>query len=161
MKVAYLKILSFADSVAVPWAEHYYGTIVFDNNCKVSVMYKLDRTEAEKMNKEEIMLPSVAAYKPGEMTSRFDDKKRLIAEAIKLFESNSKGFDILIAGNSAIIDPQEILVGPHRLKTEANKLYDSFEKLNGWECEKDQETMVQEICDEWTRIMGNPHNIEL
>ena len=156
MRSAYLKITTWADS-AVVYATHYYGKLVFGEE-EVEVLYKLSKAEAKKLTEGEQyrMIPSEIKYRTGEKSGRFMDRGKLLSCAIKLFMQDKRGYDTLLVGDSAICDPLEMIAGPKKVMEEANVLYQEFEALDGWACEKEDESKVQSICDEWDVVVGGP-----
>lgn len=152
-KIAYLDIRTWVGTYYVWYAQHYYGHIEFGNK-KVELYTKLTAEEAEKMNKKDSSLLPAAQYKEGEQTSRFTDKNLLIVEAIKEFAKNSHGYEILIEGESAVCDPQRMLVGPEEMMEKANSIWEEFESFDGWNCRKEQEPLVEEICKRWEEVVG-------
>jgi len=154
--IAYLEITTWVGS-SVVYGEHYYGKIFFGQDY-VDVYTILTRTEAIKLNKAEewSVFPYGIRYKQGEETSRFTDKKKLIKCATEVFNKKikPKGFNILLECSKCIIDPCYMIIGPDNIKSKANKLWKQFEKFNGWECDKVNESKVQKICDEWSKLIN-------
>jgi len=85
-------------------------------------------------------------------SERFETKDAAIKEAVRQFKKMAKGH-LLLKGRKSILDPQEVVVGPSAIKEKANRLWLKFEQLNGWDCPKEQEPKVQEICDAWDAVM--------
>jgi hypothetical protein len=155
MKAAYLKILTWADSLIVMFAEHYYGTLYFGKDDKVEFEYRLTQSDAKHFNKSEkdCIVPMKVRYRSGQSSKRFLDKGLLIQMGIDEFKKNSRGCKLLILGDSSICDPQKVLVGPENLMDRMNRICEEFEKFNGWECAKEDEKKVQRLCDKWDILL--------
>lgn len=155
MKIAFLHITTWVNSYDM-FAQHYYGRIVFDDKESVDVDFTLTKADAAKLNKKErdslTRIPS--NYEAGETSGRFDSKERLYEEAIKLFNSDPHGCEILLVGEPYVYDPMEMIVGPEEIIKEANVLWENFEEFDGWGCSKQEEPVVQTICDMWEELVG-------
>ena len=127
MKTAYLKILTWKDSAAVMLAEHYYGTLVLGDR-ELPVHFNLTTSEAKRLNKSEEfrMIDTGHRYNPGDQSSRFCDLDKLLDHAVKLFKKNQGSYEILLVGDNAICEPQEMIFGPKQVVRRANKLYTEF-----------------------------------
>ncbi len=157
MKIAYLKVSSWVGSACV-WAEHYYGVIKVDDK-RFDITTPLTKAEAKRLNDgEKYKDPDLRSqYKAGEDSGRFTDKAKLTKAGIKLFNKNPRGYTILLEGSDAVLDPQEMLVGPPDIIGEANVLWKQFEEYNGWGCHREEAEKVQSICDAWELIIyGKP-----
>jgi len=153
MKAAFLEIRSWTDS-GVVWAEHWYGSLYFGDK-RVDVHYVLNEVEAKKLNKADNLLGrGILSYNVGEETSRFLSKEKLVKEAIKLFNQDPHGYDILLEGEHYVLDPMKMLVGPEILLKEANQIWKQFESFDGWNCKREEEKEVKEICDQWDILVG-------
>lgn len=88
-------------------------------------------------------------------SSRFETKAAARAAGLRLVRKIADGeFYVVTEGSHCVIDPQETLSAPGNLKQRLNSIWKEFEKLDGWECSKDQESAVQKICDNWSRLIG-------
>ncbi|MCK5291274.1 MAG: hypothetical protein KAR39_04570 [Thermoplasmata archaeon] len=157
MKIAYLKVSTWVGSACV-WAEHYYGVIKIEDQ-RYDVTALLSKAEAERLNRgEDYKDPDIRSqYKAGEESGRFTDKAELFKAGIELFNKYHRDYTILLGGSDAILDPQEMLVGPPDIIGEANVLWKQFEEYNGWGCHRGEEKKVQSICDAWELIIyGKP-----
>jgi hypothetical protein len=155
MKKAYLHIITWVGTI-VMYADHYYGSIRFGDE-RVEVRYKLTVADAKRFNRAEsgaIGPRTIRKYNPGDESTRFSDRNKLIKEAIKLFKKDDHGYEILIEGDNSICDPQKILVGPNKIKAEANALCDEFDHYCGWDCRSEDECRVDDICKKWESIVG-------
>lgn len=84
----------------------------------------------------------------------FDTRTSARRAGLKLAHQIADGYYLVTEGSSAVIDPQLTLYAPGNLKARLNKLYNSFEKLDGWEAPKDQWPEIQKICDSWESLIG-------
>jgi hypothetical protein len=87
-------------------------------------------------------------------TGRFNTKAAARAAGLRLVRKIAHDPYIVTEGSHCVIDPQQTLSGPPRLKTQLNALWRKFEALNGWSCPKDAEPKVQAICDAWSKLLG-------
>jgi hypothetical protein len=92
----------------------------------------------------------------GERTGRFDTKVAARAAGLRLIRKIADGYYVVTEGSSGVIDPQEVLSAPGNLKSRLNALWRKFEKLDGWEAPKEAWPEVQAICDNWSKLIGEP-----
>lgn len=92
-------------------------------------------------------------------SSRFNTKAAARAAGVRLVKRFAKHDDVvhfvITEGSHCIIDPQRVLVAPGNLTSRLNKLWERFEKLDGWGCAPVMESTVQKICDSWTSLIGD------
>lgn len=89
-----------------------------------------------------------------ERTGRFNSKPAARRAGLALAKQLSNGAPyIVLEGNHAYIDPQEMLVGPEEIKGQLNVLWKAYDKLKGWDAPKSQWPEVQKICDQWTKLL--------
>ena len=161
MKIAFLEIKTWVDSVAV-FAQHYYGKIkCYDGHdrCEeINIETKLLSFEAANLNKAEGLRAELYRfkYKKGDTTESFLNKSKLISCAKQFFhkELKPKGYVVLLKGSSGTIDPQEMIVGSSELKKKCNLLYEEFESYDGWGCKTEEEKQVRKISDDWNLLLG-------
>jgi hypothetical protein len=153
MKIAFLFITTWVNTYDM-FAQHYYGSIRFGKE-REDICFRLNKADAAKLNNKErdSLTKFHSNYKVGDMSCRFDSKERLIEEAIKQFKEDPRGYDILLEGSPAVCDPMEMLVGPEEIMGAANTLWENFEEFDGWNCSKEEEPVVEEICDQWDELV--------
>jgi hypothetical protein len=159
LKPAYLKVTTWVDTVAV-MAEHYYAEIIFGENQwsretpKARVTYLLSSRDAIRMNKADDtrLIPLGIKHKPGEESKRFTDRDKMVKAAIKLFEKDPKGFDILFDGETGYIEPKRMLVGPNDIKDKANELYEKWHEAE--DGEQHENPKARKLRREWEDLTG-------
>lgn len=93
-----------------------------------------------------------------ERTARFDTQAAARSAGLRVVRKLAGDSHYVVTeGSNAVIDPQPTLSAPGNLKQRLNKLYRSFEKLNGWGCPPEVEPAVQAICDSWSSLIGEAY----
>jgi len=148
--IVFLTITTWVGTCALG-ATHYYGRLrPLDGDQSFDVNYKMDKEDVKIMNKTWLIKDNcLDAYKIGEKSERFRDEKRLIANARKQFKIDFPKAKVLVLGDGAVVEPQEILVGPREFKTKINRLARRAKKINYWE---GNEVEMQKLCDEWHEL---------
>ena len=146
-------------------ATHYYGTISLRRHWgkhgqkKWEVEKKISRSEAIELNKSEGT--AYSQYRPGQLTTRFNSEAEVLEYAISIFRDKVQKkypeIKFLVLGNTAIIDPQPIIVGDDSADVaRVNELAARAEKIHYWDSEKE----MGEIAKEWEKLairMGYLH----
>lgn len=139
-------------------AIHCYGNLIgniSEDVNKEDTSIRLQRTITEKEaileNKKRRSRCSLRT-KVGDKTDGFVEEKDLIKFAIRNWKKYFPNASILIKGRPVIAEPQTILVGPSKLKSEVNKLVKAADKLGRYEKEENDKEM-DIISDKWIKLM--------
>lgn len=127
----YLTLSTWAE--LVPFASHYYGRITYKED---GVRKEVDVGEGGK-------------------SLRYANKKNLMRAAKRWFQKNTDAGSFMTLGSSSMLDPQKIIAGPEELTKTANRIWQDFEKLNGWDAPKDKWHEVQNLCNQWDQVLQN------
>jgi Txe/YoeB family toxin of Txe-Axe toxin-antitoxin module len=157
MVVAHLQITTWA-GISIG-AIHWYCSIIVEENDKDVERTELKRPitakEAATMNKEEQERGLLFSHnKAGDLTEGFMTEAEAIKAGIDYFTSKYKGvlYDSGYASCSAW--KKVILCQPKfsELVNKMNALADKFQALNGYECAKKDEKLVEKIDNRWYKL---------
>jgi len=146
--IVFLTITFWVNTCAM--GKHYYGRLRSFNGKWFDVVYKLSKEDAKDMNKGWLSKDTkdYIGYNEGEESERFISKERLIAEARKQFKKYFPKAKVLVLGDRAVIEPQEILVGPREFKIKINRLVRRAKELKYWDNEKE----MDKLCKKWEKM---------
>ena len=159
MIIAYLDISSYR-GVSIG-ARHYYGKIVYLDKNQFLVFHELKRkiTDAEvaQMNNEAVANGFLyIKHKKSELTNGFLSREELIKTGIEYFRKNYDGF--LIKGSVGSCDPWSFCLScPNKyasLVHKMNFISIEFQKINGFDSTKDNETLAHTLDKEWGSIFS-------
>ena len=89
-------------------------------------------------------------------TKAFDKKVDARAAGVALAKRACRArWKVVTEGSGAVIDPQECLFAPGNLRSRLNRLWREFEELGGWDEPKVFWPRLEEICDSWSRLIGD------
>jgi hypothetical protein len=131
----FLTLSTFAG--LVPWASHWW--------CRLRWVDEADeRHEADAERKD-------GDYETGQ----FPTKKAARAAGLRLAKKLSKdvSFYLVTEGDWAECSPQPCLTAPGNLKARLNKLWRSFDKLDGYACPRPVLPAVTAIDNAWNALM--------
>ena len=141
--IVFLTITSWAYSGI---GTHYYGRLRPCNGEGVfDVSYKISQVEAARFNKN-----TRVKYEVGEESERFFSRSKLITAAKKQFKKYFSKATILVLGDRAVVEPQEILVGPKEFKDKITALAKQYDKLD-WDDIADR-SAIEKIEEEWQKL---------
>ena len=86
-------------------------------------------------------------YRPGYLYEGFNSKEEVIEKALEVWKTEFQDGQLLIRGNPAFAEPQEILIGPEEVKDKINTWWKRCEEL-GWR-EEDTSGEVEKISNEF------------
>ncbi len=131
-------------------ASHYYAELIFHDEkgkyTRVELEHPISTKEAISLNKSD----QGPKWKKGDMSQRFDSEKSAIDFAIGEFERLSKPGDVLLRGNSACADPQEVLSGPGAFKARGNYLWKQAKKIDFYE---NHPKKMEAIYQHWVGLL--------
>jgi hypothetical protein len=151
--IVYLEIRTWIGSSALG-AIHYYGELVGEDITFV-LRKTLSSREARELNKVAKATGFPIEYKAGDKYTGFLDKQEIVDLALETWKEQFLDGTILIKGDHAVAEPQEILVGPEDLKEAVNSLVEQAKDLD-WDSNRLQMT---EICLQWDILM-KPYEVE-
>jgi len=136
-------------------AGHFYGVLIdLVTHESVELSYPLTQKEADCLNKKAGFLTSetirTVGYKVGEASDRFPNEEQVITTAKKQFKKSFPTAAILILGDHALAEPQQVLVGPKEFKNKINILAKQYDKLD-WDDVVDR-PMIEKIEEEWQKL---------
>lgn len=127
MKIGYLSIRTW-DCLGSRRAPHWYGEITVKNPQAglCSDMYRVERDlsrfEAAELNKNDD-----STYRKGDLSGRFLDEESMLQATCEVAKTN--GIDIVIEGESYVLSPQRVILGPEPLASELNELWKQWDCL--------------------------------
>ena len=109
MKVVYLNVTSWAGRLS--YAAHWYGRLTtwVDNDCiSEDVTYRLNKEDADRLNDSH----PYSHAKEGHDSSRFFSYSSVIEYAVQQWKTHWPDAEVLLLGESSVLDPMEVLAGP-------------------------------------------------
>ncbi len=141
---AFLRVVSWHG--VVPGASHYQGTLKIDGK-EYEVTRPLTAAEAKQLNKEARRDGATCnIYKKDGPSGRFFSEESLIEAGIEIVKRDHPGVKLLILGDSAILDPQQVIMGDEPLKSILTELWLEAVANDHWEGD---EAKMQDISDRW------------
>lgn len=145
---AHLEITSWVGTSAIG-ASHYYGRLRVNGHEEVQLERILTTSEARQMTKDDRRLSDGGDFyrwKAGQSTNRFFSEQEVIDAAVACLKDQHPEVTVLFRGNSGVLDPQPVLIGPDELKAELNGLVAEAEANDWWEGD---EKNMNVIADRW------------
>lgn len=90
----------------------------------------------------------------GRNYGRFEREAGALQAARRWFAREAPEGSLLTIGEPAVVDPQRVLCGPTELKARANRLWRSFERLDGWGAPRAVWPAVQAVTDAWSAVLA-------
>lgn len=136
-------------------ASHWYCKVIVEENDedveRVQMTRPLTSKEIAAMNRESQEKYGFSNNRQGDTTEGYWTKEEAVQAGIDYFKSKYNGvlFDgertSCSAWKKVIVHPPELTA----LVTEMNKIADMFQGLNGYECEKSKEALVERLDNKW------------
>jgi hypothetical protein len=141
-------------------AVHWYCNVIIEKDSNDVEWVKIERPLSSKetvaLNKEARERGLLSdKYKAGEMTEGFNTEEEAIAAGIKYFESKYHGL-LFDGGYGSYSAWKKIIRHPTEftsLVTKMNQIADSFQSLNGYECQKNKKKIVERLDKRWYKYM--------
>lgn len=156
--VWYLSVSTYA--FCVPGAKHFRGRIR-GRGIEIDLDREMTTKERIEANKKE----GWTVFETGAMTNAFNSIGDLRSAAIKWIEANTDKFDptadVMLEGNSAVLDPQYPIFGPLCWLEKASKIWLEWESIDGWGTgrrrPKDDadEILAEKLSKEWEEIIDS------
>ena len=128
----HLSISTFAGTVG--GAVHFVGQLYCGaKRHGGDIEYAMTRAEAADFNRFDGTMPGFYKYRAGDMSSRWADKDKLKAEAIRIFEAAAEPGSVLLLGNPAYADPREPLAGDGEVLAALFPIWERWREIDGWE----------------------------
>lgn len=108
-----------------PTGSHYYARLAACGGLKYQLEHNITDYQAKQMNKSD----GSRNWRRGMLSNRFLSKEDAIAVAKQLWKKWQKDAKVLILGNSSIIEPQPVLVGPKAYKDKVNRMVEQFKEM--------------------------------
>ena len=142
--IVFLTISSFVGGGV--GAKHYYGRLRhLQGGDNPDVTYKMTKAEADLFNGRKKL-----GYRKGEESTRFSSRRKVINAAKRQFKIHFPKAAVLVLGETGVVEPQEILVGPREFKDRINRLAKRYEKLD-WDVKADR-PVIEKIAEEWQKL---------
>lgn len=149
---AHLEITSWVGTSAIG-ASHYFGRLRVNGHEQMELERTLTASEAKQMTKDDRRNSGGGDFfrwKAGHKTHRFFSEQEVIDAAIAHLKEHHPEVTVLFQGNSGILDPQPVIIGPDELKAELNGLVAEAEANDWWEGD---EKNMNVIADRWDALM--------
>lgn len=142
-------------------AVHYYVSVYYETPTEryglkiIELERPLSQDEAKRMNKEARERGYLSnMYTAGDMTEGFDTEAQAVAAGIKYYKDNFVG--ILYDGGYATHSGWKKIIAYdpdlEELALRMNKLATEFQALNGYECKKKDEKLVERLDARWGKL---------
>lgn len=145
--IVWCRMTTWVGSGTVWYAEHYYARMVC-NGVTEDLRYVMNAKEAKALAKSDPTDPY--PYKAGKDTARFLSEDKLKSEAISQYKAMFPGANLLVYGDSSVIEPQPILDGPKGAAEWSTELVSLCEEIDWWE---EDETLMDCLSGEWGLVM--------
>lgn len=161
-KVCYLEITSLAGMSL--GATHYYGKLICGDERIELERVLTSKSAAELSIKDDPHdeYKHLFHWRAGQKTTRFDTKESIKRIAKRVMHERFPCATILLVGNSAHIEPMQVLVGPDELKSEAKRLLREYNKIGwvqkGYFFYSRNEKKMDKISDEWEKLIARYSN---
>lgn len=128
--IVYCDMRTWAGSLAVPYAVHYYAKLVH-GRVRKELSHVLTAAEACALTESDVN--DAPPYETGDTSCRFLSEDRLKKAALAIYKDTFPNATILVYGEKCVCDPQLLLDGPPELMAAVNELYDEAERNDWWE----------------------------
>lgn len=151
--IAYVSLTSWAYCIG---GQHFTAKAYCGNDSIDNIDYKLSRSQTLSLNRKDDYYFPDGRYKVGERCDRFFTEEQAIVEGIRACRKKWKTLKVIIQGDRAVAQPQQIAWCPNdKNKNGLNVLYEAmellYEKNNGpW---TNHRRTMQKICDRWETLM--------
>lgn len=153
MRIWHLSLSSFAGIVS--GASHYHVCLCSPDRSTPDVYMSREMTtkEIRDENRASWKQGFGAPFRQGAETNSFSSEESAIQAGVEYFKSQSGATsdDLLLLGNSCVTSPQRPLVGPTTLLSRLSKIWEEFDRIDGWDGGENKR--ADELDKEWSQAL--------